>query len=214
MKNIEQLVDKSIQLMDIEFTKNADISAIKTALKNHYEIMIYNITSIAVVVALANNVKKLQLSHMESIKSYIQTKCSHKGNHFEMHGGSRLPSEYCGYSIDPNPYSAANGAEQSISTVDFAGGVLRPAIDTSATFIGGGSNHLIHFICTNKDVKAYVRNLLKQHKLTISPPAMNILIHIIEIHIHCALKDLKSRQPLTVTKVSTVMKMKTHAIFH
>ena len=212
MKNTEHLVDKSIQLMNIDFAKNADVSAIKNTIKNHYEIMIYNITSIAVVVALANNVKKLQPSHMETVKAYIQTKCMHKGKHFQMHGGTNLPSEYCGYPI--NQYSASNGSEQSTSTVDFSTGILRPAIDISTkSFVGGSSNDLIHFVCTNKDVKGYIRDLLKQHKLSISSAAMNILIHFIEIHIHCALKDLKSRGPLTVAKVNNVMKMKTHAIF-
>jgi hypothetical protein len=211
MKNIEKLVDKSLELTNIEFSKNADISGIKTAIKNHYEIMIHNITAIAIVVALASNVKKLQPSHIETVKSYIQTKCTHKGKHYGMRGGTALPSEYCGYPMDPSPYSAGNGAEESTSTVDFAGGIIRPAINISG---GGSAKELVHFVCTNKDVKAEIRDKLKKSNLTISPPAMNVLIHIIEIHIHCALNDLKTRGPLSISKVNTVMKMKSHAIFH
>ena len=216
---MDKLVDQSIALMNLE---SPQISQIKELLVKHYEIVIYNIVSIGVVIALAANKKKLTDKDMVNIKEFIQTKCTSRkmttsktgggggGGAYNQQGGTALPSEYCGYSFDNARYSAGNGDEQSTSTVDFANGLIRPAIDMS----GGGHKELMHFVCNNRDVKAYIRSLLKRHNLSITPSGMNILIHYIEIHMYCLLKDLKARSPLTLSKVNTVLKLKSHAIFH
>ena len=218
---MDKLVDQSIALMNLE---SPQISQIKELLVKHYEIVIYNIVSIGVVIALAANKKKLTDKDMVNIKEFIQTKCTSRktsktgGDAYNQQGGTALPSEYCGYSFDNARYSAGNGDEQSTSTVDFANGLIRPAIDMSGGGGGGGGGgghkELMHFVCNNRDVKAYIRSLLKRHNLSITPSGMNILIHYIEIHMYCLLKDLKARSPLTLSKVNTVLKLKSHAIFH
>lgn len=233
MKNFDKIVDKSIEIMNIEFSKNADVTMIKKHIQHYYEMLMYNIVSIAVVISLTHNVKKLKTNHMEYVKDYIKSKCTVKSN---LHGGSMcgsaaadglsqgqviqtggtaLPSEYCGYSIDPSPYSAGNGNDPSVSTVDWQGGIARQAIES--TFTGGAKTHaaeLVHFICVNRDVKSYVKELLKKHSTEIDKKAMHILLHIIEIHIHCLLKDLKNKGPLTIVKIEKVFKSKAHAIFN
>ena len=212
MKNFDKVVDQSFDIMKIEIAKkDPDAGAhIKAAMKNYYEVLIYNIVSIAVVVAIANNLKKLTPVHMDHVKDYIKSKCTLRSG--KQSGGTSLPGEYFGYSIDPSRYSSLNGNEESTSTVDFAHGVLRPAIDSTMQVGGGGG--LTHFICTNKDVKASVREILSRHSIAISKSAMNILLHLIEVHVHCILKDLKSEGPLTMKKVTKVFNSKTHAIFH
>jgi hypothetical protein len=236
MKNFDKIVDKSIEIMAIEFAKNADVSSIKNILKRYYEMLIYNITSIVVVIALTHNLTKIKSNHMEYVKDYVKSKCNmipkskggcgstynpNQNQNSMQSGGSALPSEYCGYSIDPSPYSAGNGGEQSVSTVDFENGIARQAIDTSASYngqmFGGAKTHsaeLVHFICVNKDVKKYVREILKHHTITVDKRAMHILLHLIEIHIHCVLKDLKNKGPLTMTKIEKVFNSKSHAIFN
>ena len=239
MKNFDKIVDKSIEIMNIEFNKNADVSMIKKHIQHYYEMLMYNVVSIAVVIALTHNVKKLKLTHMEYVKEYIKSKCTVKS---KLHGGSMcgsaasdglsqgqvtqsggtsLPSEYCGYSIDPSPYSAGNGDEQSVSTVDWQSGIARQAINTSVDYpgnmAGGARTHaaeLVHFICINRDVKSYVKELLNKHSTLIDKKAMHVLLHLIEVHIHCLLKDLKNKGPLTIVKIEKVFKSKAHAIFN
>ena len=223
MKNFEKLVDESFKIMNVIISKKDPDSGenIKNAVKNYYEILIYNIVSIAVVIGIANNVKKLTPTHIEYVKDYIKSKCtSKKGGKNNQTGGTSLPGEYFGYSIDPSRYSAGNGSEESTSTINFHDNIARAAINTTlnytGTISGGGSNdsHLKHFICTNSVVKSYVKELLKRHSITISKGAYDILLHIIEIHIHCALKDLHAAGPLTLAKVNKIFDNKIHAIFH
>lgn len=221
MKNFEHLVEQSFDIMHIEISKKDKDSGenIKLAVKNYYEVLIYNVVSIAVVIALANDAKKLLPSHIEHVKDYIKTKCKVKGDKNIQTGGTSLPAEYFGYSIDPSRYAAGNGNEESTATVNFADNVLRPAINTSTEYTGkivGGSNSskLEHFICTNSLVKKYVREILSKHSISISKDALDILLHIIEIHIHCVLNDLKSMGPLTMVKIDKVFNNKKHAIFH
>ena len=227
MKNFEKLVDKSFDIMNIEISKKDKDSGenIKNAVKNYYEVLIYNIVSVAVVIALANNTTKLTPTHIEHVKDYIKTKCSYgklrggkNSKTQEQTGGTSLPGEYFGYSIDPSRYSAGNGAEESTSTINFEGGIARAAIDTSVAYngkiSGGSSGNLEHFVATNNTTKAYVRDILKRHNLSINKTAFNTLLHMIEIHIYCVLKDLKTKGPLTLAKVEAVFKNKIHAIFH
>ena len=235
MKNLDKIVNKSIEIMNIEFAKNVDTAVIKKELEHYYEILIYNIVSIAVIVALTHNVNKLKSSHMEYVKDYVKTKCNvskikggcgcasanSQTQSLSQSGGTSIPSEYFGYSIDPSPYSAGNGAEQSVSTINWESGIARQAIDTSVSYNGnmfGGartnSAELVHFICVNKDVKSYVREILKRHSISADKKTMHILLHLIEIHIHCVLKDLKNKGPLTMTKIEKVFKTKTYAIFN
>lgn len=239
MKNFDKIVDKSIEIMNIEFSKNADVATIKKHIQHYYEMLMYNIVSIAVVVSLTHNVKKLKTDHIEYVKDYIKSKCTVKS---KLHGGSMcgsastdglsqgqttqsggtaLPSEYCGYSIDPSPYSAGNGNDPSVSTIDWEGGIARQAINTSVDYpsnmAGGARTHaaeLVHFICVNRDVKSYVKELLNKHSVSVDKKAMHILLHLIEIHIHCLLKDLKNKGPLTLVKIEKVFKSKAHAIFN
>jgi hypothetical protein len=253
MKNFEKVVHQSLDIMKIDISKKEKNSGdeIVHAIKNYYEVLIYNIVSIAVVIALANNVKKITIIQLDHVKDYIKSKCLGKksrGGNGQI-GGTSLPAEYFGYSIDPAVYSAGNGAEQSTSTVDFAAGVIRPEITTSTNYtgaiVGGGSgsasaggvaaiaatvggcgcglgvrsgggsaDSLNHFICKSKDVKTYVREILKRHSLAISKDALDHLLHMIEVHIHCALKDLKEKSPITLPKVNTVFKTRMHSIFN
>ena len=223
MKNFEKLVDQSFEIMHIEISDKEKDSGenIKKAIKNYYEILIYNVVAIAVVIAIANDVKKLTPSHIEYVKDYIKTKCLNsklKGGKNNQIGGTSLPGEYFGYSIDPSRYSAGNGNEESTSTVNFHDNILRPAINTSIDYngkiVGGNSSSkLEHFICTNTTVKGYIRELFKKHCISISKSAFDILIHIIEIHVHCILNDLKHIGPLTSAKVEKIFQNKKHAIF-
>lgn len=224
MKNFDKLIDQSFEIMKIEISskdKDGGVN-IKKAVKNYFEVLIYNIVSIAVVVAIANDAKKLKPIHLEHVKDYIKTKCSSgkiKGGKNNQTGGTSLPAEYFGYSIDPSRYSAGNGNEESVSTINFGEGIIRPAINTTQDYNGkivGGSvsSDLEHFVCTNSTVKAYVRDILKRHDIKIDKTLLDVLLHIIEIHVHCVLKDLKTSGPLTMVKVEKVFNNKRHAIFN
>jgi hypothetical protein len=255
MKNFEKIVNQSLDIMNIQISKKDENSGdnILNAIKSYYEVLIYNVVSIAVVIALANNSKKITIIQLDHVKDYIKSKClmkkkrgsggsggSESGNN--QTGGTSLPAEYFGYSIDPARYAVANGGEQSTATVNFEAGVLRPEIATStnytgaitggtaaavAAFVGGGCNcglgmrsgggnadSLNHFICTNKEIKSYVREILKRHSLSISKDALDHLLHMIEVHIVCALKDLKVKSPITLAKVNSVFKTRMHSIFN
>lgn len=224
MKNFEKLVNESFNIMNITISdKDRDSGEnIKNAVKNYYEILIYNIVSISVVIAIANNVTKLTPIHMDHVKDYIKTKCTSnkiKGGNKNQTGGTSLPGEYFGYSIDPSRYSAGNGGEESTSTINFYDNTARAAINTTLNYTGtivGGSNssQLKHFVCTNSVVKSYIKELLKRHNISISKSANDILLHLIEIHIHCVLKDLHDASPLTLSKVNKIFHNKRHSIFH
>jgi len=248
MKNFEKIVNQSLDIMNIQISKKDENSGdnILNAIKSYYEVLIYNVVSIAVVIALANNSKKITIIQLDHVKDYIKSKCIKKkhggnGSRNNQTGGTSLPAEYFGYSIDPARYAVANGGEQSTATVNFEAGVLRPEIPTATNYTGaitggaaavgalvgggckcglgvrsggGSADSLNHFICTNKDVKSYVREILKRHSLSISKDALDHLLHMIEVHIVCALKDLKEKSPITIAKVNSVFKTRMHSIFN
>jgi phage gpG-like protein len=222
MKNFEKLVEDSFNIMNIEISKKDKDSGenIKSTIKDYFEVLIYNIVTVSVVIALSMDTRKITDNITTEVKEYLKVKCSPRKIKGGQVGGTSLPGEYFGYSIDPSRYSVSNGGEESTSTVNFDGGIIRPAISTSTNYngaiVGGAITHaaeLHHFVCTNNSVKTYVREILKQHTMSISKTAFQTILHIIEVHIHCVLKTLKINGPLTLKKVSRVFNSKENRIF-
>jgi hypothetical protein len=268
MANFDSLVDDSLRIMNIKIGKKTQIDSIHVEIKRHFEVLIYNVVSVAIMVALTNNAKKITPAYIEESKQYILSKCSSNKSK-KQSGGTSMTSDYYGYphsayapshggeenisdvnyqtgvirsSIDStfkmqggknksktqnggmsmtsdyygHPHSAyapSHGSEENVSDINFQTNTIRQSIDSTFKMQGGGGKSLIHFVSTNKNVKSNVREILSQNSMSISRQAMDALLHVIEIHIHCVLSDMKKVSPITLSKVEKIFKLTTNSIF-
>lgn len=189
------LVRKFLHTFDIQ-TKKEDELQIVQMLQDHMESVIYNVTAIAMVMALLNDKRKIETKHLGEVRRYIASHCPlHKQK-----GG--FPASYFG-TADPN-YSSLNGTGSIVSTIQFENGVARPQI-------GGTMNG---FMCTEKKIATYAKHVLKHHNTTISQEALKGILEILDVHVMCLAQDLQGPTPLTLKKLSKVMKLKRHAVFN
>jgi histone H3/H4 len=180
--------------------KNEDVMS---KLADHIEIVIYNITGIAMAIALVNNKKSIEAPHLTHVKSYITMSCDSR----KQKGGTSMPSEYFGYS-HPN-YNSMNTSSHAISEVNFEQGIIREAMGPSQA--GGGK---LNKLACEKQVKKAIKEILQHHEVNIKKEAINELNTIIHIHLECLAADLLRHSPLTMKNMDKVMKLKRHAVFH
>jgi histone H3/H4 len=152
------------------------------------ENIVFNLISIASLIAFINNSKMVTDKTIQILNKYVIEKCGKvKGG-----GGSIvLPSEF--YGVDSNRYSASN-AGSDVLTIDFNNGILRPQI-------GGGTSK-------NNYINDSIREILDRNKLKASASIIKKLRIFIEHYLHCLLKKLSDSK----TKVSaTTIKRTLHS---
>lgn len=188
------LVRKFLKTFDIDVKKEDETNVVKT-LQDHLEAVIYNVTAIAMVMALLNDTRKIETKHLGEVRRYIASHCPKP----KQKGG--FPAAYFG-AADPN-YSTLNGNGSSVSTVQFENGVARPQI-------GGAKG----FMYSEKKVATYAKHVLKHHNAVISHEALKEILAILDTHVACLAHDIAGPTPLTLAKLERVMKMKRHAVFN
>lgn len=213
--------EKFIKTYDINISKDA-YDEVLPLIVHHMDALIYNVTSIACVMALINGKRKIESSDLAQVMLYISSKCLPKKENVSkdapkntkgQSGGSvtGFPLEYFNVSLKNSPFvSSPNvGANVSTEKINFEEGYSR---DSMGPMTGGGKP--LHFMDTNKNAIQFMKKILKHHDTKISNEAIPMLMHIMDIHLLCFANDLKSQMPLTVTKMNQILKLKRHAVFH
>lgn len=186
--------------------QESDKEKVAHAISNHFEAIIYNLTGMAMAIALLNDVSKVEIQHLEEVRKYVTTQCP--SSRSKQKGGASMPSDYFGFRHPNFSELNSNGGNIDVSRVQFENGIIRPAIQQ------GGSVKL-HFSSTeDKKIAAYVRKVLAHHNASINKTALSELLHIIDVHIACLADDLKKTAPISLKQFDKVMKLKRHAIFH
>lgn len=69
-------------------------------------------------------------------------------------------------------------------------------------------------LCYNMDMRSFVHQVLKHHKMHISKGAIKGILMILNEHMQCLLNDIKRQEPITIGKLEKIMIMKRYSIFH
>jgi hypothetical protein len=185
-------------------------------------VMVYNYVLTVAMITVLHEAKRVDVRYVHDANEYVTKKCSSASRQ----GGPTTRTTQAGGTLLPQAYHAGpvvgnamftGAAAASESTVDFAGGIARPAIE--ATFVpsllsGGGKNRK----SPNETVlKTLARDVLKTHKLSTTKNAMDAIAETLSQHIHRLLNDIvksrksKSKQ-LTKAAVERVLKKKENAL--
>lgn len=185
MKNINNYISQLIDIKDKKANK---------CLCDYVENIIFNITSIAAIIAFINNSKSVNKRNIELVSSYIKTAC---GKIIGGNGATVLPSEF--YGIDSSRYLPTNN-NIDILNIDFTSGLLRPQI--------GGAK-------IKNPIPDAIEEVLSNYKLTISIDNCKKLTKIIENYLHCLINKIKNnkKQITTASIKKLVTSNKTFNIF-
>lgn len=177
-------------------------------LAHHLDAVTYNVTGIAMAIALVNQSHTISPAHVNEVRKYIQVSCHNKRRHGGQKGGISMPSDYFGYRHPNFSEWNANDGATNISEVRFDEGIARGEM-------GGGAD--VHaYMTRNKHVKAMIKTFLKHHEVKIQRDALRHLLAILDVHVNCLASDLKSQPTSTigVKQVEKVMRLKRHAVFN
>ncbi len=174
MKYINDYISQLIDIKDKKTNK---------CLSDYAENIIFNITSIAAIIAFINNSKTINKHNIELVSSYINTVCG------KIKGGSIvLPSEF--YGVDSTRYLPTNN-NSDILNINFVDGLLRPQI--------GGAK-------IKNPIPDAIKEILSNYKLTISIDICNKLTKIIENYLYCLINKLKnSKKQITSASIKKIV---------
>lgn len=183
----------------IDFKKD-ESAQINDILIDHFDILCFNIASIATVLATINN-KTLDSKLIEGIKDYIHVSCK-KGK--KVKGGS-MPSDYYGY--QNSIYSAANeNMGTNTGTIDFDAGVQRAALGSQS----GGAGGVVY----DDSMKKRVKSILQTHEISFKQSVFKELMNIVNDNLLCLLGELKDTKSVSAKKIDALMKEKRFAVFN
>jgi hypothetical protein len=186
--------------------RNGEEDEVNEMLAQHLDAVTYNVTGIAMAIALVNHTHTIASNHVKEVRKYIETSCHSKKKHGGQQGGTSMASDYFGYK-HPN-FTENDGGSTNISEVRFDEGIARPEM-------GGGAVPLA-YMTQNKQVKSMIKTFLKHHEVKIQKNALAQLLAVLDVHVNCLAADLKSQptSAIGVKQVQKVMQLKRHAVFH
>ena len=153
------------------------------ALSRHIDALIYNMVSLVALVAMIQDDKKIYPRHLVSAQAYIAHKC-------------------------------IGDTARRMITGGVGKGITKEQMDTiDLPVIEGFELDEAAMGCLNIDLRSYIHNVLSFHDVSISKGAMKSMIGIIHAHLGCLLKDIRANEPITMTRLATIMGMRKHAIF-
>lgn len=68
-------------------------------------------------------------------------------------------------------------------------------------------------LCSDMELKSFVHEVLKHHKMHIGKGAMKGILQILHEHLECLLNDLKKHEPITIAKLERIMDMRRYSVF-
>jgi len=195
--DIKKFIKKTLELNKIKIKEKSSVKVI-SLLCDYINTLVFNIASIASIIALLNNSKKITKETIKIISDYINKKCSiHTTTAaYSSKGGTVLPPAYFG-ADESNRYSTSNPTSD-ILVVDWAAGEARPAMGGQS---GGGKKSKVNVI------KEYIEKVLAHYEITASSEMINELFKIFNKHFEILMKELKKcPDGITVKYINNIIK--------
>lgn len=154
------------------------------ALAHHIDALIYNITSLAALVAMIQGDEKIQPKHLVSAQSYIAHKCIGDEARKKVTGG--IGNRKSAKEVSELPVPVLEGFELDVTAIE----------------------------CLDTDLRSFVHGVLNHHDVSISKGAMKSILDILHSHLGCLLKDIRENEPLTLKRLEAIMTTRRHAVFN
>lgn len=215
-QDLIQLAEKFVATFHVQIAPKSEKEVIQM-IAHHIDALLYNVTSVACVMALIHGKQKIEPKHLEQVMTYITSQCMPQLASAKMRGGSPtgFPSQYFGVPMAAYTPNDRAGAHVSTETVDFASSTARSGM---GPMTGGGRRdrgEIPKVLESNAKAMAFMHKVLDHHNTKIGRKATSILLHIMDIHMYCFAQDIASGQaPVTVSKLSSILKLKRHSVFH
>ena len=177
--NIKKFIQKTLELNKIKI-KDKSSDKVISLLCEYINTLVFNIVSIASIIALLNKSKKITKETIKIVSEYINNKCLIHTT-YSSKGGTVLPPAYFG-TDESKSYSSSNPTND-VLIVDWAAGEARPAL-------GGQSGGSIKKSKVNI-IKNYIQKVLDHYEIKASTEMMNELFKIFNYHFEILIKELK-----------------------
>ena len=184
----------------------SDMPEVVAILIMHTDALIYNVASIACVMAMLEGKKKVEPRHLGEVRKYIDEKCPHK-----QAGGNPtgFPVQYFSPLAFGNYTENANIGANRVETVKFDQGYARENMGP----LTGGS-HVTSVLKGDKVATNFMKKVMEHHNMKVSKMATPELLHIMDSHLECLAKDMHEQGDMTKSKLLRIMRLKRHAVFH
>lgn len=168
MNNLEKYVNNLINEYDLNIKSKAAIKCLCECIEN----IVFNVVSIASIIAFINNSKTITKENITILQSYLNKSCFPK----QMKGGNSIvmPQEF--YGSSSGRYLPTNN-QTDLLPIDFNSGIARGQI-------GGGRKNSSPFIKVIKD-------FIIHYKIKASSVIIKEMVIMIEIYIKCLMMKLK-----------------------
>lgn len=206
---MEKIISKFIKVYNIH-TNN---DKLKSLLSEHFKQLIYNITTLAVITAIANHNDTITKGDINEIHNKICKKVK------KMKGGESMPSDFFGYSRAGTTYSESNEkvGTVNVSTLNFKEGIARPSQgpqETVNTILqNGGGNQ--SFVKSSKYIKNMIKNIITSNHIIKLSNSKYIpdLLDLIDENINDLGNSMKNKD-ITEEKFKKLIKLKKFSIFN
>jgi hypothetical protein len=186
MSEINLFVIGLLKSNNIDIKDNKNSSYIIKKISSYIDALIYNIITIASIISILNGDKCIKKENLNIIKNYIEDRCSIKyKKRNSMTGGTFNTAEF--YGINEPMYKPENQGGDILG-IDWSKGIIRPQIGGSTKSKSKDIKKCISY----KFIKTHVKRILKYHNITASSKILEELIDIIDHHIICLVKSIKS----------------------
>lgn len=168
MNNLEKYVNNLISEYDLNIKTKASVKCLCGCIEN----IVFNVVSIASIIAFINNSKTVTKENIEILHSYLNKSCFSK----QMKGGNSIvmPQEF--YGSSSGRYLPMNN-QTDLLPIDFNSGIARGQI-------GGGKEKSSPFTKVIKD-------FLLHYKIKASSVIIKEIVMMIEVYIKCLMMKLK-----------------------
>lgn len=169
---------------EIAIADSVNTEELVYALARHFDALVYNITSLAALVAIIQEKKKIQSRDLISAQAYIAHKCVGETASKKITGGV-----------------AKNISIEEMDKIEI------PMIEIFQMDINTR-------IPIKEDIRGFIKNVLEHHELTIGRDAMKKLLSIMYAHLACLAKDVKAEEPITLKKLEHIMSLRKNSVFN
>lgn len=168
MNNLENYVNNLISEYDLNIKTKASVKCLCECIEN----IVFNVVSIASIIAFINNSKTISKENIAILHSYLNKSCFSK----QIKGGNSIvmPQEF--YGSSSGRYLSTNN-QSDLLPIDFNSGIARGQI-------GGGKGKTSPFTKVIKD-------FLLHYKIKASSVIIKEMVMMIEIYIKCLMMKLK-----------------------
>lgn len=188
--------------------KMAQVSAgdkVIDMLKDHVEILVFNVRALANIVMLLHNDKKLKPEHVHAMQMYISQKCKVGG---QQSGGTSMASDFFGYEHPAYQKGFVNEGSDVLH-VNFDAGIARAPINASMS--GGGGSGIMLDKATQKAITKNIR--FSSTKVSAA------FVGIIRDKLSCLARDIRAQatnkaRTLTVAQLGKILKHDQYHVMH